>query len=458
MRVFLLLLLATTTAADSVDDLLDKADGDSWAERWAAVQGLVRMPVGDHYFKLRAALLRDPRPRVREAIAWACSLDADLAPSALLGIVVKKDAVPAVRRAAARALGLHRDRRAVSALIEALAGETDTRTRLHIIDSLRALTPAPCLMDPAAWSAWWKEHAHDPRFAPADEAAKKGEYEGIVLETKTVAAVRKKGKQLRPPPHMLVLPGFGYSTAIYGPYLLPLRRLAAMTWVSLPGVQKLTGRSGYGSDIGNYPVERLVKALDAFRASLKLSRFVLLAPGAGGWIAMRYAQRYPERCAGLILIDTALDKKAYIAALQRGAARGTKGERYTAKTLMRQNNVPFSRGTLDYIHRLGIERGFSDRADLEIGHFFHRAREPQGFASVPEIKWRKRARLDVPTIFFYSASSAFSRHMDANRIQKHFPRSLVAPLKNARGLPWVEENKKLHAVVADWLKRFDLID
>ncbi len=57
-----------------------------------------------------------------------------------------------------------------------------------------------------------------------------------------------------------------------------------------------------------------------------------------------------------------------------------------------------------------------------------------------------------------SAGSAFSGHGNASRIQRHFPRSLVAPLKNARGMPWVEENDKLHAVVTDWLKRFDLID
>ena len=62
MRTLAVLLLATAAYADRVDDLLAKAASDSWAERWAAVQAFVRMPVGNHYFKLRAALLRGGMP------------------------------------------------------------------------------------------------------------------------------------------------------------------------------------------------------------------------------------------------------------------------------------------------------------------------------------------------------------------------------------------------------------
>ena len=52
MRTLAVLLVAAAAYADTVDDLLAKAASDSWAERWAAVQGFARMPVGDHYFKV----------------------------------------------------------------------------------------------------------------------------------------------------------------------------------------------------------------------------------------------------------------------------------------------------------------------------------------------------------------------------------------------------------------------
>lgn len=461
MRALLaiLLLAGLAGAQGSLDELLGKADADDWQTRWSAVRGLARLPAGDHVFKLRSLLRRDERPRVRAAIAWACLLDKDLGLAILLGKALTEDPDPRVRRAAARALVHFKSRRSVAALIAALAKETDARARLHIVETLRSLTPAPCLLDAAAWRAWWAKHKGDPRFVPADQERKKADYDGIVLETKTVAVVRPKGdKAKREPPHVLVLPGFGWSTEMFGPYLLPLRERADISWVSLPSVQQLTGASGYGQDIAKYPVGRLVRSLDKFRRSLKLERFVILAPGASGWIAMRYAQAYPTHCAGLILFDTALDKKAYAAALQRAAARGTAGEKFTARTLLHQNSVPFNRATLDKIHRLGVERGFFDRSDLEIAELYHFAREPQGFASVPDINWSKRARLNVPALFLYSGHSAFAGQADAMRISKHFPKSLVAPIKEIRAMPWVEKNDQVHRVIADWLRRYELVD
>jgi hypothetical protein len=312
-RLLLLALVPFARAGDApLDTLFTQADGERWDARWAAVHGIAAVRAQEDVFRTRAALLRDPRPRVREAIAWACSLEPDLGNATILALALKQDADAAVRRGAARALLRHADRRSVAALVEALGKETDARTRLQIVETLRALTPAPCLLDAAEWSEWWRKNEHDPRFAPADEPAKEGEYEGVKLETRTVAPVptKKKGDLPPKPPHILVLPAFGFTTASFGPYLLPLRDRAFITWVRLPGVQELTGRSGYGDDLPEYPVDRLVGALDAFRASLGIERFLVLANGASGWIALRYAVRHRDRCSGLVLIDTALDKQA----------------------------------------------------------------------------------------------------------------------------------------------------
>jgi len=464
MRLILgaLLLLAPAAAADAdeLESLLQQADADHWRERWPAVLKLSRLATADDetVFRLRGLMLRDARPRVREALAWACRLEPALGQATLLGIVLKKDPRAAVRRAAAGALLHHRDQRAIGALIEALGRETDPRTRLHIAQTLRALTPAPCLLDADPWRAWWDLHKGDPNFRPADEATRRGEYEGIVLETRTVAPVPRKGEPRRPPPHILILPQFGWSTAAFGPYLLPLREFAAITWVRLPTIQTLTGRSGYGADIPTYPVGRLVRSLERFRAAHKVDRFVILAHGASGWIAMRYAITFGERCAGLVLIDTALDKEGYSRILQHAAARGTQAERFVAKTLTHQNNVPFNQATLHRIHALGLARGFHDPADLEIAWLYHGAREPQGFATVPEIRWRRHKEVAIPSLFFYSAASAFSGHRDADRIQRHFTRSIVAPISEARGMPFVEENPKFHKVIHAFLARFELID
>jgi len=435
-----------------LDALLERAAADHWSARWKAVTEIAAQPAGDGVFRLRALLLRDPRPRVREAIAWACMLRPELGSATLLGIALKKDRDPAVRRAAAIALVHHKDRRAVTALVEALATERDPRTRLQIVATLRALTPAPCLMSPKRWKSWWQANAHDPRFAPADEQPRRATYDGVPLETRTVARIPGPGKRLEPR-HVLVLPAFGWSAASFGPYLLPLRARAAITWVRLPSVQQLTGRSGYGTDLPVYPVGRLVKALEAFRRARRIDRFIVLAQGASGWIAMRYALAYKRRCAGLILIDTALDKQAYAASLARGAARGTKTERWIANTLMGRNSVRLTPATLDRLQALNLEAGFQDPADLEIAWMFATAREPQGFATVPEIAWARHKTLEIPALFLYSAASVFSGHRDADRIRDHFPNSLVAPLKETRGLPYVERNPDFFRVIDAFFAR-----
>jgi pimeloyl-ACP methyl ester carboxylesterase len=457
-RLAPILLLTASVAAQPawIEEIAAKAETAHWSTRWEAVLAFAGKARGEDLFALRPLLLRDARARVRGAVAWAAVLEPRVANATLLGLALKKDKSAEVRFAAAAALAVHRDRRAVEALITALQKETDPRVRLRIADTLRQLTPGPCLLEAEAWRAWWNEHKADPRFQPADEPPRSKEYEGVVLETRTVAIVRKPGDRKGPPPHVLVLPPFGFNRAIWGSYMLPLRRFANVSSVMLPSVQQLTGRSGYGKDIPVYPVDRLVRALDRYRAEKKIESFLVLAPGASGWIAMRYAQVYPERVRALMLIDTALDKQAYADSLMRASARGNKGERFTADTLMHRNNARFNRRTLDRLQAYGIERGFHDRADLEIGHLYARARQPQGFATVPDIRWGKRAQLDVPALFVYSAASPLSGHVEMMRITKHFPRAVVTPLSNARGLPYVEENAKLFEVIDAFLTKHGL--
>ncbi|HEX5137579.1 MAG TPA: alpha/beta fold hydrolase [Planctomycetota bacterium] len=457
LACLLLLPAARAAADDPLEALLAAADSPGWQARWEAVQGLSRLAGSEEVFKTRAALLRDARPRAREAVAWASVLEPDLGNATVLALALGDPSAP-VRRAAARALGHFPDRRAVEALIDALGKETDRRTTLQIVETLRSLTPAPCLLDPDDWREWWNRNKGDPRFAPADAEPKQGEYEGVKLETRTVAPVPgKKGAASRKPPHVLVLPAFGFTTAAFGPYLLPLRERAAISWVRLPGVQELTGRSGFGDDLPEYPVDRLVHALDAFRASLGIERFLVLANGASGWIALRYAVLHPDRCGGLILVDTPLDKQAYADALRRGAAAGDANEKFVARTLLRETSARFDEALLTRLHAIGLAEGFVDPGDLEIAWLFHRARDPQGFATVPDISWSRHKRIDVPALFLSSASSPFSGHADAERIQRLFPRSMVAPIRETRAMPYVEENAKFHEVVAAFLERFGLV-
>jgi len=58
-------------------------------------------------------------------------------------------------------------------------------------------------------------------------------------------------------------------------------------------------------DTSSISVDRHVEDLEALRKKLGEERMVLVAHSMGGYLAMAYAQRYPDRVAGLVLIGSA---------------------------------------------------------------------------------------------------------------------------------------------------------
>ncbi len=140
----------------------------------------------------------------------------------------------------------------------------------------------------------------------------------------------------------------------------------------------------------------------------------------------------------------------------RADLRGDKGEKFAANTLMHRNNSPFSRRTLDQLQTVALEHGFHDRADLEIASFWEYAREPQGFATVPEIRWGKKARLDVPALFIYSGGKRVLRSPGNDAHPEALPARDGDSPEGRRGLPYVEENDAFFEVVRAFLAKFKL--
>jgi len=286
----------------------------------------------------------------------------------------------------------------------------------------------------------WKRQA---KLAPKVRPFRRRQYGGLVIETRTVA---RPGAQ-----HVLILPQLGATAGTFSPHLLPLLEHASVTWVRLPKVQAITGRTGMYTDVAVFPVDPLVAALEAFRKEQKISRFVVLGEYAAGWIAMRFAQRHRRSCAGLILIDTPLDKPAFVGSLLHAAKRGTPGEKWTARLLMSPNAILLSPANADRIHARELASGYADAADLEIGWNFFRADQPGGFSEVPDIAWKEDQQLDLPALFIYSAASPFSGHRHAARIRQHFPQAMLVPFRKVRAMPYVKECAAFQKAVTSFL-------
>jgi pimeloyl-ACP methyl ester carboxylesterase len=346
----------------------------------------------------------------------------------------------------------------VDALIKALFRETDARARVWILDSLRAIAREDVGSDAEAWFAWWKRRKDDAAFQPpADVPAEKKEFAGVPLEVVTVPARRGAGESENVRrPELFVLSPYGWNHAWFGPHLDALKDVFTVTTIRLPSLKELTGLSGYGNGIGTYPLARLAKAFDALREARGVEEVVVLAEGATCWVAEAYAVLAPKRVRGLILIDGWLDAPAYASALQRWSVSPDADEAWMAKSLLGVASAARDRDEDRRMARIALTHRLTDRSDLLGHHLWTRARDPQGFATMPPLEFTRRTRIPVPALFLFPAASRLSGHHDAPRIREAFPNSIVAVVEESRGLAFVEQHDEFHRIVKGFVDRHRL--
>ena len=450
--------LLDATTASCLPPIYDGFRERHWLVRGAAAEAAARVPDGPLRFQLRLDLLGHAEDAVRSGLAYALAL----APlpgdgEALAGAL--SDRAPEARRDAARGLKRVGSRAAVEALIAALRREPEARVRVWILDTLRGIAredPGPAAED---WDAWWTRHREDPAFLPAEDAkAERGDFAGVPLEVVTVPGrpSRGGGDDAVRRPELFVLAPFGWTHDWFRPHLDALGDVFSVSYIDLPSVQELTGQSGYGSEIAVYPVGRLARAFEALREARGVDRVVLLAEGAACWIAEAYAVLYPKRAAGLVLVNGWLDAPSYSAALARFARSDDADERAVADSLRGVSPGARDRAEDRWIGRTMLTHSLLDRGDLLGHHLWNRARDPQGFATVPAVTFDRRHPIETPALFVFPGGSAFSGHLEASRVRDVFPQGLVATMDDTRGLPFADRHDDFHRVVRGFVARYHL--
>lgn len=113
-------------------------------------------------------------------------------------------------------------------------------------------------------------------------------------------------------------PGSGshsFETAA-GPAIEPEMRMIYLD-------QRGSGRSASPAN-GDYSLERIVEDAEELRHKLGIKRWVLMAYSFGGLIAQAYAEKHPERVAGMVLANGILDLQGSMA-LTVSAVKGYPG-------------------------------------------------------------------------------------------------------------------------------------
>lgn len=97
---------------------------------------------------------------------------------------------------------------------------------------------------------------------------------------------------------VVLIHGFPFSKLTWGPQVAALRKTCYVVTYDVRG----HGASDVGS--GQYTVEGFVDDLIGLIDHLKIPRAVLVGLSMGGYIALRAAERNPDRIRGLVLCDT----------------------------------------------------------------------------------------------------------------------------------------------------------
>ncbi len=438
----------------SLPPLREALLADHWFVRGEAAKALSGIRDPGLRAQLRLDLITHAETRVRDGIALAFLLAPEKGDGEAL-VEALADTSATVRLTAAFALAGVVSRESIGALIGALRKEPDSAVAVVIADTLRKVTGAGFGRDAEAWRAWWEVHK-DGALAGLAEERKSRDLEGVPLETVTVPSRRPAGGEPEKI-DVLVLAPFGWTHDVYRPWLDELARFARVTYVRLPSVQTLTGASGYGDAVPVYPVGRLVKALEALRAELGKRKVLILAEGATGWIAERYAIEHPQRTAALVILNGYLDAPAYAAALLRFARSPTPAERWAAETLLGQNDVPHDAEAYRRIARIMLTADLADPADSRGYVLWTGARDPQGFATVPDLRFSERAKIETPVLFYFGAGHRLSGFPEAERIRQHFANNILAVMQKSRGFPYASEYDEFYRVLEGFLAYHGLV-
>ncbi len=122
-------------------------------------------------------------------------------------------------------------------------------------------------------------------------------------------------------PALVLLHGFPLSSRMYEPVRPVLENATRVAAVDLRGFGESDAPDGsYGMDDLAGDVLKVVDQLGE-------ERVVLAGHSMGGYVALRFAARFPDRLAGLVLIDTRAAPDSPAAAERRSAAVATIRER-----------------------------------------------------------------------------------------------------------------------------------
>ena len=257
----------------------------------------------------------------------------------------------------------------------------------------------------------------------------------------------------RGPPVLLLHGGPGLDHTGFRPWLDPL----AERWGLVFHDQRGGGRSTRPPSMAGIDHDTWVADAEALRQHLGYERMVLLGHSYGGYLALEYALRHPDRTAGLVLCSTAARKQPTEGMLDRAESSASSEQLRLLRRWLSdgvaddeeyetgfEQILPlyFRRPDPEPISRLVAATRFSAAA---LNHAFSACYPTYDVG--PELH-----RLQVPALVLAGLHDWVFAPESAERLHRSLAHSRLRIFENSGHYPFIEERAAFLATVDDWLR------
>ena len=254
---------------------------------------------------------------------------------------------------------------------------------------------------------------------------------------------------------LMPTPGWGPSYDAYLLAMKPLERYLTLVHLDTRG----TGKSQRPPTRNDYTLDQFMADMTALQTYLNQPKVWLMGHSQGGYLVLRYASLYPDRCRGLLVIDgTAGKDSVYQADFEQ--------------QLLKRQDEPWFKSA----YKTGVDESkpMSKRLNLAMPFYFHDARNmPAAMAilgkssqSVQAYQGFTTSKMGdtflLPTLHHITAPTLvvvgdddFICPVDsqAKRIRAAIPNADLVIIPEAGHFPFLEQRDRFFAETESWLAR-----
>ncbi|RME72239.1 MAG: alpha/beta fold hydrolase [Planctomycetota bacterium] len=446
-------------------NILETAD---WYLRGAAMEVLARAQ-GEAFEDVQKKARGRGKLFLREGLIFSLGLRGtdDGVPTLVKAL---EDKAFEIRRAAAFSLARAQHRDGVGALIEAWKKEKDKRLHVRYQEALTAITGERLGPNVADWDDWWRANAD--RFVPVAKRKKEKGKDGKPVSAEKESNTVLRGVDLTFTESgsggpLFVLPEYGYNKEYMRASLKALEGVARVFYIDLPSLDKFKnlGTVG-GTGLPEYPIDKLCDAFDELRKQRKQERIAILGHGISGWVAMRYATRYPQHVSHLILVSSWSSGAAWGRGRDRvendAKQRKDLEQEHYAQSLVidmqsgKPNYAPKDAAEAQALRRMAWSCYFADRRNGLAWMLYPKVVREMGGCIIPQFNLAREKKVRVPTLIIYGSSprALWTSAGDVKIMARHYGGAMVVACPNSNLMPMNEDYKRFVKALQTFFRKY----